>query len=120
MKTQQQLLTEHRKQLDEAFAAKYPNGKFCLQRFDRANFVAIHWAPRRNTSHTSFKGISVKLDNNGAMSNHDYQRSSFGRCNYYDTFEKMLASAKRLGFDEKLIAMFVERYQNRASEGFAQ
>ena len=127
MKTQKQLLEAHRLQLDERFLAKYPNGQFVLQyRGDmglaergEAYFV-ISWNPKRSTSHVRYKGISVKHNPKSQTLTHCItQNNSFGRCNNYDTLEKLLAACERKDVPTLLVEGFVERYNDRQNEGFA-
>jgi hypothetical protein len=129
MKTQKQLLTEHREQLDKRFHEKYPGGKFCLQyRNDRLalhygkSYYMMHWEPRRPTSHNRYRGISVGYDTSLRPEYHlhhsYYRNNSFGRCNDYDTIGKLLAACKRKDVPVVLIEAFTKRYIDRASEGF--
>ncbi len=118
MPTQKELLETHREGLDAKFREKYPNGRFALQRF--ASFWAIHWVPRRDTSHSRYRGISVKYTiENKMVSNANHQNSAFGKCNNYDTVAKVVAAAHRAECPAELIAAFLERYENRAKEGFS-
>jgi hypothetical protein len=126
MKTQKQLIEAQRKQLDERFHAKYPNGQFVLQyRFDMGlkargeDHYNIHWHPRRSTSHCRYKGISVQQNTkSNTVSHHDYQNNSFGRCNSYDSLDKLCAACIKKDVPEGLIGAFVLRYERRAAEGF--
>jgi hypothetical protein len=120
-KTQQQLLDEHRAELDAEYQAKYPQGQFVLQ-LRRSGEVGLYWNPRRNTSHTRYRGIgtnSRKLyEYTDSINQVNYQNCSFDTCRRYKTLNKLVEAAKRAGVNEELIAAFAERYNNRASEGF--
>lgn len=130
MKTQKQLLTEHRQGLDEKFIRDYPMGKFCIQyRGDmgllaRGNdYWALHWCPKRSTGATKYRGISTyfKRNNNGrAISQENYQNCCFGKCYNYATVELFLRACRKKQVPTELIKAFMDRYQIRASEGFAK
>ncbi len=119
MPTQKELLEKHREGLDAKYKAKYPNGRFALQYFERGGFWAMHWAPRRDTSHSRYRGISVRYRiENKMISNENHQNSAFGKCNNYDTLAKVIAGAHRAKCPAELIAAFLQRYENRSTEGF--
>jgi hypothetical protein len=128
MKTQKQLLTEHRKQLDERYHEKYPQGQFVLQYRGYYGDMGstgndahynIHWNPTRSTSHCRYKGISVEHRTySGEVVHSDYQNCSFGKCNSYDTLDKLLAACAKRNIPTELVDAFVERYNNREKEGF--
>lgn len=119
-KTQTELLTEHRAELDAEYLERWPQGQFVVQRYN--SHLGLYWNPRRNTSHTRYKGIGIEnrqrygAEEGAFPVNH--QNCCFGKCTYYATFDKLVAGAIRLGIPEEMIAAFTERYQNRASEGF--
>src|SRR5271170_1961751 len=116
MKTQRELLEEHRKKLDERYLQKYPGGKFVVQ-FVR-NDVSLHWVPKRNTSHTSKRGISAFYALQavhagptqglaiGQIAHRNFQGCSFGKCNNYDSFEKLLAACERQDVPVELVKEF--------------
>ena len=117
MKTQKELITEHRKLLNEQFHKKYPNGKFTIQRWH--GVLGIHWVNERNTSHTKCHGIGVEtipkqsINPYGKVDPTDervcrltFQPCSFGKCTIYDSKDKMERSAKRLGVPDYLVEAF--------------
>jgi len=118
-KTQTQLLTEHRAELDAEYLVKWPQGQFVCQRF---HGFGLYWNPRRNTSHSRYRGIgtatSKRYSEEPGVYQENYQNCSFGKCTYYASLEKLVEGARRFGAPEPLIAAFVERYNNRTSEGF--
>ena len=107
--TIKEYISENRKLLDEKFAKKYPNGKFAVQVYSGEN--SLHWAPKRNTAGWTVKGIS-NTEKNDVITDEFYQGSSFGKVYNYDNIESLLTKAKKLGFSNKLINRFVERYQD--------
>lgn len=121
MKTQRELLEEHRKQLDEQFVKKYPNGKFTLQNF---HGFSLHWCPRRSTGAIKHRGISTTNarttpeNRDGKIIQENHQSCAFGKCYNYDSLEKLLAACQKRNVPEELIAAFKERYLDRAKEGF--
>ncbi len=133
MPTQKELLEEHRIGLDNEFKQKYPSGRFCLQRRmvgksfssniipDQPCSYSLHWAPKRNTSHTKYRGISVAdrgMYGAIGITHEKYQTSSFGNCKNYDTLDKLLNACQKLDVPQILIDAFIDRYNNRAMEGF--
>ena len=135
MKTQKQLLTEHREQLDNKFQRDYPNGRFSLQHRARDlgkdfwhhdyDFWGLHWVNRRPTSHASPRGISTEMPPNGAADvkckdivQETYRGSSFGRSYNYTTLDDLLTGCERLKVPQDLVEAFVIRFGLRKSEGF--
>jgi len=128
MITQKKFLEFHRGQLDEKFLEKYPNGKFVIQYLGhngemgiRQPWFELHWCPRRATSHVRHRGISTSfnsLRHRGEIAHENYQNCSFGKCNNYDSFEKLLAACERQNVPTELVKAFSERYQTRENEGF--
>ncbi len=138
MRTQAELLEEHRQGLDEKFHQDYPLGKFCVQkRLDDGwdapysygnNSVALHWCPKRSTSHTRKKGISIYLYVKShpavlsgrfpQLKHENYQNSSFGNTYNYKDLDKFLSAAKKKDIPEELIEAFLTRYNKRSEEGF--
>lgn len=127
--TQKELLTAHREALDEKFLRQYPNGKFVIQYRGHNGEMGIkkpwfelHWSPRRPTSHVKYKGISTSFDGNNSRElgivHNNYQNCSFGKCNSYDSFEKLLAACVRQNVPAELVEAFSERFNNRHLEGF--
>lgn len=133
MPTQKELLEVHRIGLDEKFKKQYPLGRFCLQRrqIDKPFTKTIqpwkqcsyqlHWAPRRNTSNTKYRGISIADTGKygvAGLTHYNHQNCSFGNCKNYDTLDKLLNACQKLEVPQILIDAFIERYNNRANEGF--
>jgi len=127
MRTQKEILTEHRAKLDEKFIQQFPNGKFVIQYRGQHGEMGIkqpwfelHWSPRRPTSHSRFRGISTSFNSSRqrGIAHENYQNCSFGKCNSYDTFEKLLAACDRQDVPAELVNAFTERYQARQNEGF--
>lgn len=121
MKTQKELLGEHRAGLDAQFKAKYPQGKFTVY---RGGYYALYWSPRRNTSHAKYRGIGFETrkvySTEKGVFPVSHQNNSFGKCNNYDSLDKMVAAARGFGIGEDLIEAFVARYNDRAKEGFTE
>lgn len=127
MITQKKFLKFHRGQLDEKFLEKYPNGKFVIQYRGHNGEMGIkqpwfelHWSPRRPTSHVRYKGISTSFNSSRepGIVHRNYQNCSFGKCNSYDSFEKLLAACARQDVPAELVNAFTTRYQDRQGEGF--
>ncbi len=115
MKTQKQLLEEHRKLLDDKFHRDYPNGQFVLQ-FN--HYTALHLNLRRRTSHCSYKGIGVitrkpydRIDT--GIYDNPYQNSSFGKVYYYKTIDALVKGAQKKDVPQALINAFVEKCKSR-------
>lgn len=113
MITQKQLLEQHRKELDFRYTKRYPMGRFCLQFFN--GMIGLHWAPKRNTSHKIFKGISIEFNGVKYMdfSIGLYQRSSFGKCYNFDSLEELVRAAQRHCVREDLTEKFIKLFNNR-------
>lgn len=114
MKTQRELLEEHRKELDRAWRARYPNGQFVLQQWDRrlgGPWIALHWNPKRNTSHVKYRGVSVRqYRGEESIIVESYQNNSFGKVRNYDSMEKLLAAATRANASAELITKFLAEH----------
>lgn len=109
MSTQAELLVAHRKELDAAYARRYPSGRFTLQVFHGTH---LHWAPRRNTSHVVKRGVSTYLHDTGMLEQGDYQNCAFGRTYNYDSLAKLLKACKRHNVPKHLLDAFLDRYTN--------
>jgi hypothetical protein len=133
-KTQRELLETQRKQLDERYVEKYPQGKFCVQyRGDMGlleqglDFWGLHWSPTRSTGAVKRKGITIYLRKylsretniiSSGIEHATYQNCSFGKCNNYDSLEKMIAFCAKRDVPKELVEAFQKRYQDRHLEGF--
>ncbi len=93
---------------------KYPNGRFTLHNFQKANYLEMHWvaANRLPTSGRRYSGISFQYVD-GVVKDVKYQNNSFGKSNHYDSLDKMIAGAKRLNYPESLISAFVGKFNNK-------
>jgi len=95
MITLKQFKKEHQKELDAQFKLKYPNGQFVFQRRNSINseeIFGLYRNKRRNTSHTKYTGICVIFDNK-EIKFEPYQNNSFGKCNYFDSLDKLITFA---------------------------
>ncbi len=112
-KTTQQLKAENAVEMDREFVEKYPAGKFTLQRHYGNG---IHWEVRRKTAARSFEGITVYQRHDSNEIKYESSRNNaFGKNASYDNLEACLSAARRLGFPQRLINAFLERY-NRDHE----
>lgn len=104
MKTQAQLIAEHRLELDKEFSRKYPKGDFILE-FQKGLYT-IFWAKTRATSRTSPKGIGVHVRTN-VLDVIDYYSKFMGsRVIHFKTEEDVIKTAKQKQFPEYMIAIF--------------
>jgi hypothetical protein len=116
--SQKELLEAHRTQLDAKFRAKFPNGRFCLQYRNDAlathygePYYLIHWEYKRPTSHDRFRGISVcRRANNLEIEHNPFRNNSFGKCNNYDTLEKLFTACERRNVPAELVNAFEKDY----------
>jgi hypothetical protein len=127
MKTQKQLLEEHRRELDLKFHERYPNGQFVLQikpegtkrPITKTHYTiyGMYWNPKRRTSGgSSARGLSVyyyEKDGKVTIEVGEYQNSSFGKCYYYDNFNDFIRSARYKGFPKRVVSTFILKFSHR-------
>jgi hypothetical protein len=115
-RTQKELLTEQRAELDQAWREKYPMGQFVIQRWspcgkrERQN---LYWNSRRNTSATKYRGVGIESEGpygEPGPIRADYQNNSFGRCTYYQTLERLRDAALKFGFSQAQVDLFEAAY----------
>jgi len=130
MKTQKELIREHRQGLDKRFVEKYPNGLFTVQLrygkygYDKktgsiATIYGIHYNVKRRTSWCSYRGISVEFDKRkDTIHVETSQNNSFGYCYHADSFDKCIALATK----HNLPAIIVNEFQKafRSSKYFVE
>lgn len=113
MTTYKEFQQQHKQELDDQFHTKYPRGQFVLQKYHSRVYsktiYGMHWNPRRRTSRSSPRGVSISCVG-GSIIESKWQNNSWGKCNYYKDLDTAIKNAENLGFPKKVITIFKKKY----------
>lgn len=118
--TREEFNKQHAAELDVAFAAKYPAGRFTIQRW---HYTGLFWVPRRPTSYYVPRGVGVvdaiwlnrqwHTPPNPILEH--FQNCAFGKCTHYDNLADMIKAAIRFKVSEEMIQAFIAAYDTKDS-----
>lgn len=139
MPTLKELHAAHKQELDAAFAAKYPEGQFTLQRYVGLQHYpgsvhgvgrwGLHWCPKRTPPGFGDvpRGITTyNMPDTIQTGRYGYEITQmdhrvgaiYGDARHFPSLATLLAAARKAGCADDLIAAFEARYHARATEGF--